>query len=510
MLAAALLLGWLAVHTEIFYTDGLRYIAQARTINQGSLSRGLLHSVDHPVYPLAIVAIHKLSGGDGPRDWQRAAQLAAVISGVLLVIPLYLISLELFGASRAWIACFFVYIVPFNGHVLADALSESTFLLFWSIGVWSSLRLLRTARLPWLISVVIASASAYLTRPEGLVILLSLVATLCVLPFWRSLEFPAAQARWALGLLIIGGLAAAGPFMVMKGGISSKPSMSRLMGRAPSALAMAVERERPLEEGQSTAKTVVVAIRALARAVSRATTIPVLLLAPLGILAGCATAIGRRMWVYLGIMLGLCALALIRVHMMAGYCTPRHAMALAWILTIAGGAGLAQLAAIVGRVGARLKNDVWVAARAEAGLTALALAIIVISSAPALTAPIDSGFAGYREAGEWLGAKASPTEHVIDPKGLALFYANETGYTFARLTDGAHDPNVRWLVAHDALLHGPWNYCTFLRELVGDRRPAQTFPLHAARGASRVYVFDISKPANQAARAPADGSATRR
>ena len=91
-----------------------------------------MHSVDHPVYPIAIVAAHRLKGGDRPGDWQMAAQLAAIFSGVLLVIPLYLISLELFGASRAWIACLFIYLVPFNGHVLADALSESTFLLFWS------------------------------------------------------------------------------------------------------------------------------------------------------------------------------------------------------------------------------------------------------------------------------------------------------------------------------------------------------------------------------------------
>jgi hypothetical protein len=359
------------------------------------------------------------------------------------------------------------------------------------------------------VAVVIASALAYLTRPEGLVILLSLLATLFALPFWRALEFPVAQARWAFGLLIVGGLAAAGPFMVMKGGISSKPSMSRLLGRAPKADAMAVERERPLEEGQSTAKTVLVAIRALARAVARATTIPVLLLAPLGILAGCATSIGRRMWLYLGIMLGLCALALIRVHMMAGYCTPRHAMALAWILTIAGGAGLAHLAAIVGRVAARLKYGGRIAAGAEAALTALALAIIVVFSAPAILAPIDSGFAGYRAAGEWLGTKALPTEHVIDPKGLALFYANETGYTFARLTDGARDPNVRWLVAHDALLHGPWNYCALLRELVGQRRPTRTFPVNPPRGTSRVFVYDLSHPGDQTAVTTSGGSPAR-
>ena len=261
------LLGWLAVRTEIFFTDGLRYIAQARTIDRGSLAKGFVHSVDHPIYPIAIVAAHRLIGGDRPRDWQTAAQVAALCSGVLLVIPLYLISLELFGASRAWVACLFIYLVPFNGHVLADALSESTFLLFWACGLWSSLKLLRTAKLGWLLPVVIASALAYLTRPEGLVILLSLVATLIVLPFWRSLDYPAAQCRWALGLLLLGGIVAAGPFMFAKGGISSKPSMSRLLGSAPRADAMAVERERPLEGGQPLAKTVFVAARALGRAV---------------------------------------------------------------------------------------------------------------------------------------------------------------------------------------------------------------------------------------------------
>ncbi len=417
MLLAGLLLGWLLVHTEIFYTDGLRYIAQARTIDRGALSKGVLHSVDHPVYPLAIVAVHRILGGQNPDDWQRAAQLAAVFAGVLLVLPLYGISRELFGVSRAWLACLFIYLVPFSGHVLADALSESTFLLFWAAGVWSSLRMLRTAKLLWLLPILMSGALAYLTRPEGLVILLSLFASLLVLPFWRSLEFPAAQARWAVGLLIAGGLAAAGPFMMLKGGISSKPSMSRLMGSAPKADAMAVERERPLEEGQSTGKTILLAVRALCRAVARATAVPVIVLAPLGILAGCATAIGRRMWLYLGIMLVLCACALMRVHMMAGYCTPRHALVLAWILTLAGGAGLGQGGIWAGRIAARFRASSRAIPRVEAAFIAFALALMIVFTAPALTAPIDSGFAGYREAGQWLGASTTANERRDRPQG---------------------------------------------------------------------------------------------
>ena len=97
IIGAAALLWWLAVHTDVFFADGLRYIAQARAIDHGSWTQGLVRSVDHPIYPMAIAAMHRLLGGDEPRDWQTAAQVAAAISGVLLVIPVYLVSVEVFG-----------------------------------------------------------------------------------------------------------------------------------------------------------------------------------------------------------------------------------------------------------------------------------------------------------------------------------------------------------------------------------------------------------------------------
>src|SRR5262249_54070485 len=125
---------------------------------------------------------------------------------------------------------------------------------------------------------------------------------------------------------------------------------------------------------------------------------------------------------------------------------------------------------------------------------AIALGGGLAAGAPATTAPVDSGYAGYRLAGEWLASTAAAGERVIDPKGLSLFYAGEQGYTFANLTDGSHDPAVRWVVAHDALMRGPWDYCTLLREIVNDRRPTRVFPAARVRGSCQVYVFDLSQP----------------
>src|SRR5260370_41405650 len=101
MVLAAALLGWLAAHTEILFADGLRYIAQAQRINQGAWADGVLKAVDHPAYPLAIVAAHRWIGGDGPWARPRAAQAASGGAGIPLGVPVFLVSCALLGAAGA-------------------------------------------------------------------------------------------------------------------------------------------------------------------------------------------------------------------------------------------------------------------------------------------------------------------------------------------------------------------------------------------------------------------------
>ncbi len=270
----------------MFWADGLRYIAQAKAIDQGAWGRGLIGSVDHPAYPIAIAAVHRLIGGDSPREWQTAAQVAAAAAGVLLVIPTYLIALELFGGPIAWLACVLIFAAPANSHVLADALSESTFLLFFCFGLWAALRYMRAGALGWLALASFLCVLAYLTRPEGLVLAGALWVALWVLLFIPALRLPTRRGLQGIALLALLPIVAAGPFVVLKGGISTKPSIMRVIGLAPCANVMAVERERPLDPDQSELKTAYVAAKAMVRAVAGATTIPLLLLAPLGLSAG--------------------------------------------------------------------------------------------------------------------------------------------------------------------------------------------------------------------------------
>jgi hypothetical protein len=108
-----------------------------------------------------------------------------------------------------------------------------------------------------------------------------------------------------------------------------------------------------------------------------------------------------------------------------------------------------------------------------------------------MLSPVNPGFAGYRQAGEWIEAHTPPDARVLDLKGWGLFYGRRAGYSFGEIDQAARDQNLRWVVTHDSLLLGPWYYCDFLRRLVGTRQPVRSFPEHRTSGVARVHIFDL-------------------
>ncbi len=484
--AVAILLGWLVAHTDILFADGLRYIAQARAHGLRPAGDGLKKAIDHPVYPLAIAAVHPLVGGDGPEDWQRAAQIASVIAGVLLIIPVYLVSRELFGDACAVPACVLFYLVPLTGHVFADTLSESTFLLFWMWGLWASLRFLKSGGIGWVLIVVGCSALAYLTRPEGLLLPAALLAALILSPRWVARGL-GRRGLWALGVLVVGSACLVGPYVALKGGLGTKPSIARLLGTAPRSSAGAVERLRPLDPGQSEATTYLLAGRAVLRALGESMTWPLLTLAILGLLGVRPRDAAARQWRMLGVIGVASILALMRLHATGGYCSARHAMILSLILLPAAAFGLDWL---IGWGLVFAKN--WVPDRPPLkrlswGVVLLFFAVINGSE---ILAPVNQGMDGYRQAGDWLAAHSSDQSHVVDVTGWSQFYGRRDGFTYESLVAAPADPMARWVVVREAHMKGPWEYCQRLRALVDGLEPVEVFRGSSRRRPTKVYVFD--------------------
>lgn len=491
MLAVACWLGWLVAQTEIFFADGLRYITQARQLERGDLRQGLRQAVDHPLYPLAIVGVHRgLSLPDSPASWQQAAQFAAATAGVLLVVPLYLVAAEIFGGSGAWLGVVLVFLVPVPGHVLADTLSESTFLLFWTWGVWATLRHLRQGSLRWLPVVLGFSGMAYLSRPEGLLLPAALLATLGLAPLWPAARLSARSWWSTIAVLGLGVVLAIGPYVALKGSVATKPAVARLLGLAPPSRADAVERERPLDPDQSATTTAMLAVRSTAAAVRDAVTWPLLPLAALGVGASLRREHHRRarLWLFLGVMSAGALLALLRLHATGGYCTPRHTLLLTLPLISASASGLRTILAWMPRALGR--NPTWIRRAAPLGFC-VAIAVV---HARALTLPINDAFGGYRAAGAWIAQHAPRDETVVDVTGWSQYYADRPGYVFANLIAAPADPSARWVIARDAHLSGPWGYCTRLRELVADARLVARFPESRKPGRARVSVYERPRP----------------
>ncbi len=189
------------------------------------------------------------------------------------------------------------------------------------------------------------------------------------------------------------------------------------------------------------------------------------------------------------IIVAATALALIRLHATGGYCTPRHAMVIAYLLIPAAAAGLHGLVVrltipgrLVGLDDAPYKPGPAVWLVVVGGLLAF--------SGRQTFAPINEPMAGYRDAGRWIAEHVPPGEKVADVTGLSLFYGEREGYTFANIIDAPSDPGLRYVVARESHLKGPWPYCEQIRSVVGDLKPVAIYPENPRTRQARVFVFE--------------------
>lgn len=494
MAGAAVLLFWVSHHTEATSADGLRYVREAQRIAQGDFTGGLLHAIDHPAHSLAIAAVHAVFQGDDPFAWQTAAQVASTIALVLTVIPLVLLSREFFDDdATSWLACVLLFANPIIGLIAVNVLSESTFLLFWTWGLWAAARFLREGRFTWLPLTIGFGALAYLTRPEGLLLHLTLVATLLFLPLRRitRIYWP----RWwaAVGLLVLGPAILVGPYIATRGGLGTKPAVARVLGTMPRSPAEALERERPLPLGQTVPQAYGGAAVHVLSAFSGALTWPLIPLAVLGLIVARPSPERTRLWLFASILLIASFVGLVRLEVTAGYCAPRHALIPSILLVIAAAHGLSWLIehlAIDGRVIGLGPG------RLRPGPAVWALVVILIAGWPLLRAraSYQSSYLGYRMAGAFLAQQPGVDGQVLDLTDWTLFFSGRSGHGFEAVVN-APALYTRWLVVSDRQLANPENRAAVVaRRMVDGREPIARFPDPDEGARTRVLVFDLTSP----------------
>jgi hypothetical protein len=499
MVAAAALLGWELRHSEASFADGLRYIRRAEKISSDGWHVGFSQGIDHPLHPLAIAAAHGVLGGSSPVSWQRAALALCVLCAVVMVIPTYLLSLELFGEKTAWLACVLTISNPVIGYVIVNVLSESTFLLWWSFGLWAAVRFLRQGECLWLLPAILLGALAYLTRPEGMLLPAALTATLLIMPLCRATRSDW-LLRWRFIALAIAGLVLlTGPYIALKGGLGTKPGVARVLGLAAQAQPLALEREKPLPLGQTTFDTYRIATVRMFKAFRAAVTPWLFPFAVLGLVLAAARGKGARAATFLAVVLAASAFALVRLHATAGYCTIRHGLIPGLILTQSAAYGLTWLIAKLSMAGQSFRPAGIGLHRGSSGLTLLlALATVIINKQS--LGPWNSGpFSVYKQTGRWLAQHTRNDEQVLDLTDWSLFFSRRPGYLFASVYEAPSDPRTRWIVARKPHLDGHCHYTEIIRELIGGRQPVALLPPEAGAGQVQIRIYDRQVPTVPAA-----------
>jgi hypothetical protein len=198
-------------------------------------------------------------------------------------------------------------------------------------------------------------------------------------------------------------------------------------------------------------------------------------------------------------MLAAAAMALVRLHATAGYCTVRHGLLPGILLTIAAAGGMTwvmEKASIPGR---------WLAMAQDrlrpgpAIWTFIITTVIVLPNLRVLGPLNHDAFSVYRQTGEWLARNTRYDDHVLDMTDWSLYFSGRPGYAFANIYEAPLDPATRWVVVRKPHVEGHWAYSQVVRELIAGRPPVAFVPPDATPRQVQIRIYDRGSPAPRTA-----------
>jgi 4-amino-4-deoxy-L-arabinose transferase-like glycosyltransferase len=143
--------------------DGVWYMILGKNLIEGDF-RGGLSTYWSPLYPF-LIGITSLCFG----DLELSGRLVSVVTGSLLVIPVYWLARRLYGKAEAGVAALLTIISPPLVFSSTRVLSESLFTLLFTLGVLAALAALTQKRINLFFFLAGAAFGAcYLVKPEAI------------------------------------------------------------------------------------------------------------------------------------------------------------------------------------------------------------------------------------------------------------------------------------------------------------------------------------------------------
>jgi Dolichyl-phosphate-mannose-protein mannosyltransferase len=504
---------WQVSHTEVVSRDTLSYIRVAWQLEQGDCRAVLRGTQYHPGYPATILAMSRLvrplTGADLVTGMQLSAQWASIVSGILLVIPMFLLGREFFEQRISFWATLLFQCLPTCSRVLADGLSESLFLLLSSTSFLFAAKSLRNGSLLGLAVSGLAGGLAYLTRPEGAALVVATGLVVLLMQAFRA-------SRCSLGRLCLRGvslatpaLLVAVPYMLVIGHFTAKQSalsvvqVASLEGTADSAEPQP-QGVRPLVvvnlplaiwklDDRGSSNPYIWTLWAFSGVLVRAFFYVLWVPALIGLWVYRDRVTGfPGIWVMVLVNLALMA-ALFRIAVNLGYISDRHLMLLVLCLsywTVAGIVILGQRLA----AWQQLRHGLQENARWKPHYWSLLL-LVVLTGIPLGKSlqPLHDNRVGFRMAGYWIRENTNPNDPLVDPLGWTYYYAGRLFQEPLPGTSPLPAPPARYVLLEETGNQHPhlsgWALATNLIEK-GHGQVVHTWELK--RG--KILLYEVSLP----------------
>jgi hypothetical protein len=431
---------WLMGHTAVAARDSIGYIRYALKLESEPWTEVIRTSEQHPGYPAALLLVswpvRHWMDGTNPRSMQVSAQLATSLAAILLIFPLYFLGCELFNPRIAFWGAALFQCLPATARSTADGLSEGVYFLFAVTAIWLAARALRTNSLTSFMLAGLACGCAYLTRPEGALVVIAVGFVLFALQFVPSQRRAWSRVALSGGCLCLAALLAGSPYFLVIGKFTNKPTPNdvikgKLSSRSPNGDLSLLDprtRFRPVPDtfaasgplfaiyappGVQGRKTW--AVKAVFTEIIQAYQYLLGLVFLLGLcLFRKSLMASPGAWI-LATMFLLQTAILWRMAIVMGYVSERHVVMLVLC-------GIFTVAAALDWLGARLA-----ASRINfLHVKWLAIAPLVICTfcwLPSTLKTLHANRAGHKAAGTWLASHAAADDGLVDPFCWAHYYA---------------------------------------------------------------------------------------
>jgi len=445
LLVAIGLRAWHLTHTEVAARDSIGYIRYAWQFGHHSWVKTIAdpRQEQHPGYPLAILAVsypvRQFVAGPDTLVMQLSAQLASCLASVLLVVPTFFLGRELFNRGVSFWAALIFQCLPAAGRVFADGLSEGVFLLFAATALFGALHALRIHSPRWFALTGVSGGLAYLTRPEGALIVAATGLVLLVVQCVRSRRVPWRRLLACGVALGVAAAAVGGPLVALTGKLTVKATPIRIINNAmaPGLEAPTLDTLRRgdvadsppfavwfIDDGDHTSAW---ALQAVGKEFAKGCYY--VLWAPMALGLWWFRDRFRLFpgaWVLFLVSLVILAL-MWRVASLLGYVSDRHLLlpilcGLPWAVAAVPKL-VTGLAAFLCRVGYLARLGARLPAAAGPLWATLFLAAFVVATLPRTLESLHANRSGFRDAGVWIAQHGHPWDEVIDPYSWSHYYA---------------------------------------------------------------------------------------